>query len=340
MHSRSSDADTLPLDPLSEVLQDLRMTGVSYDRCELTRPWGIEFPPQGPARFHFVAEGDAWLHAGATGWVQLRAGDVVLVPRGTGHALADTPDRPTREIDSLPRECVGGTSFQVCTGGGGERALLFGGSVALAEPALHPLLDLMPPVLHVRDAATSDPSLPALLQTMADEVAAQRIGAATVLARLADVVVARLVRAWVEARCGEATGWLAAIRDPQVGRVLAAIHRRPGEPWTVTSLARVAQASRSSFAERFAAAVGMPPARYLTRWRMHVASGWLQHERTTVSEAATRLGYESEPAFSRAFKRVVGIPPSALRRAERAPERVRAAPPIVEPRGGSSTAAD
>ncbi|WP_437826459.1 AraC family transcriptional regulator [Sorangium sp. So ce1153] len=149
---------------------------------------------------------------------------------------------------------------------------------------------------------------------MADEVLRRRIGAATVMTRLADVVITRVVRAWVESRTEDTEGWLAAIRDPQIGRALAAIHRRPGEPWSVESLADVARMSRSIFSERFAAVVGVPPARCLARWRMHVASGWLRDDRVTVAEAAVRLGYDSEAAFSRAFKRFSGVPPSALRR--------------------------
>src|SRR6185503_17634803 len=115
----------------------------------------------------------------------------------------------------------------------------------------------------------------------------------------------------VESRTDDTDGWLAAMRDERIGRALAAIHHRPGEPWSVESLAAVAGASRSIFSERFAKLVGMPPARYVARWRMHVASGWLENERASVGEVASRLGYESEAAFSRAFKRFVGGPPSA-----------------------------
>jgi len=172
----------------------------------------------------------------------------------------------------------------------------------------------MPPLLLVRGGAADDATLPPILDAMAAEVLARRVGAATVMTRLADVVIARVVRAWAESRTEDTRGWLAAIRDPQIGRALAAIHQRPGEPWTVESLADVAKTSRSVFSERFTALVSVPPARYLTQWRMHLASGWLRNDRVTVAEAAMRLGYESEAAFSRAFKRFTGVPPSALRR--------------------------
>jgi AraC-like DNA-binding protein len=135
------------------------------------------------------------------------------------------------------------------------------------------------------------------------------------MTRLADAVIAYVVRLWVEARSGDTSGWLAAIRDPKIGRALAAIHRRPGHKWSVEGLARVARTSRSIFSERFTAVVGVPPAQYVARWRMHLASVWLRKDRATVVEVAARLGYDSEASFSRAFKRFLGKPPSAFRRA-------------------------
>jgi AraC-like DNA-binding protein len=320
MHGRSSElvgGVSAGPDPLSEVLQDLRLSGVSYGRCELTRPWGIDFPPEGAARFHFVATGECWLHTAELGWTPLHAGDVALLPRGAGHALADAARGPTRPIDKFPLEEIGDRTYRLSAGGGGSEALLFCGSVNFEEPAIHPLLELMPPTLLVRGAAAEDATLRVLLDTMAAEVVAQRVGAATMLTRLADLVITRVIRAWVEARSADASGWLAAIRDPKIGRALAAIHRRPGHSWSVESLADVARASRSIFSERFTAAVGMPPARYLVRWRMHLASVWLRGSRLSVAEVAARLGYESEASFSRAFKRLLGVPPSALRRIDR-----------------------
>jgi AraC-like DNA-binding protein len=319
MLSYSSDpADAITSDPLSDILQDLRLSGVSYGRCELTQPWGIDFPPQSAARFHFVAAGDCWLRTAALGWIPLHAGDVVLLPHGSGHALAGAAGAPTRPLDELPLEEIGDRTYQLLAGGGGAKTIMACCSVNFEEPTIHPLLELMPPTLLVRGSAADDKTLPALLDAMTDEVLAQRVGAATVLTRLADVVITRVVRAWVEARSEDTTGWLAAIRDPKIGRALAAIHRRPGYSWSVEALAGVAKTSRSRFSERFISVVGVPPGRYVARWRMHLASGWLRNDRLTVAEAAARLGYESEASFSRAFKRFLGVPPSALRRADRA----------------------
>ncbi|WP_437995390.1 AraC family transcriptional regulator [Sorangium sp. So ce185] len=314
MHDRSSGEEALSPDALSEVLQDLRLSDGTYGRCELTRPWGIDLPPVAQARFHFVVSGDCWLRAPKRGWILLHAGDVALLPRGTGHALADRARGRVTPLDEMPLEEIGDRAYAMRAGGAGARTILVCCSVTFAQPAVHPLLQLMPPMLLVRGGGAEDGVLPVLLDAMADEVLRRRVGAATVMTRLADVVITRVVRAWVESRKEDADGWLAAIRDPQIGRALAAIHQRPGDPWSVESLADVAKMSRSIFSERFAALVGAPPARYLARFRMHVASGWLRDDRVTVAEAAVRLGYDSEAAFSRAFKRFAGVPPSSLRR--------------------------
>jgi AraC-like DNA-binding protein len=316
MVSRSSDPRALPDDTLSEVLRDLRLSGVSYGRCEFTSPWGIELPPANAMRFHFVAEGECWLRTPHAEWTRLRQGDVALIPRGKGHLLANAPSSKTLMLDELPFEAEGERSYRLRASSSGDVSLLYCCTVILDQPALHPLLELMPPALLVRGAATKDATLPVLLETMAEEVAAERVGATTVLERLADVVIARIIRTWVEAQCEQPSGWLAAIRDPKVGRALAAIHRNPGRRWTIEALADLARTSRSIFVERFTATVGIAPSRYLTRWRMQLASEWLRTDQATVSQAATRLGYESEAAFSRAFKRNIGVPPSAVRRGD------------------------
>jgi AraC-like DNA-binding protein len=302
------------IDPLSDVLHDLRVEGVSYGRCALTAPWSLRFDPQGPARFHFVASGSAWLRAPDGEWSELAPGDVVILPHGTGHQLADKPRKASTSIDRVPRKRIGPGVFDVKIAGTGASTFLFCGSIELDEPKLHPLLAMMPSVLRVSGTRHEDPRLECLLDTMADEVEDTRIGGATILVRLAEAVLARVVRMWVEGRHHDTRGWLAAIRDPSIGRALGAIHARPGDPWTLERLAKTARTSRTVFAERFTKIVGMPPARYVATWRMHVARDWLKNERATVSEVASRLGYVSEPAFSRAFKRATGVPPSTVRR--------------------------
>jgi AraC-like DNA-binding protein len=184
---------------------------------------------------------------------------------------------------------------------------------------LHPLLRMMPELMQVHQATVNEPGIPDLLKTMACEVAMDRVGAGGILARLADVVAASLIRTWVERGCGDASGWIAAARDPDIGRVLAAIHLDPSADWTIESLAKTMRGSRSAFAERFTRIVGETPARYVAQVRMHHARQWLARDKARIGVVAQRLGYDSEASFSRAFKRVMGVPPSHFRASEAEP---------------------
>jgi AraC-like DNA-binding protein len=303
IHSRSSggDDDRVAPDALSAVLQDLRLTSATYCRTELHAPWGIDIPPEDGAALHVVIEGSGWLRSHATEPLAITAGDIVLLPQGAGHSIFDAPGSPRRPIGELPRARVGDTMFDIRAGGAGPRALMVCCGLSFEDSVLHPLLRMMPEVLHVACARCRDPVLSTLLDTMAAEIREQRMGAATMMARLADIIVTRVVRSWVEDRAPSTTGWLAAIRDPQIGRALVALHRKPEHDWSVEALASQAALSRSQFSERFTAALGVAPARYVAEWRMHQASRSLTDERVSIGEIASRLGYESEPSFSRAF---------------------------------------
>ena len=314
MHDRLTEiALNWSRDPLSEVLQDLRIGGVSYGHCRLTAPWGVDMPTEGDGRLHVVVAGHAWIRTQDFNPVKLAVGDIAFVPRGSAHTLSDLPRRRTRPLSDFPREEIGDRTYRLSTGGGGRETILACCAVEIREPAMHPLLAHMPPVLIARAAAATDVALPAIFDAMAEEVINQRVGASTILARLADVVVARLIRSWIEDQTEHAAGWLPAMRDPRIGRAIAAIHHHPGQDWSVDALAKVARLSRSAFCDRFSALTGLPPSRYVLQWRMHLASSWLKSRRFTVSGAASKLGYKSEAAFSRAFKRLNGLSPSRLR---------------------------
>jgi AraC-like DNA-binding protein len=153
-----------------------------------------------------------------------------------------------------------------------------------------------------------------MVAAMGAEAHSPRPGGATLMTRLADVLVVQAVRWWLDHDTERCSGWLMALRDPKVGKALALIHRRPEERWTVGTLAREVHLSRSVFSARFTELVGTPPMQYLTRWRMHLAGRWLREEKLGISEVAARFGYESEPSFSRAFKRYMGVSPGAARR--------------------------
>ncbi len=313
--SATTAPPSLTMDALSEVLQDFRLTGVSYGRCELREPWGLFFAEQKLLRFHFVSEGTCWLHTEANGWQELREGDLVLLPQGVAHKLAANPDTECgRTLEGCQITAFGGNVCSVVQPGDGVTTTLFSGSMELGSLALHPLLELMPAVLKGRDVASKDPVVKPLLESMTVEAAQPRMGSATILSRMADLVAARLIRCWADTAPDSTTGWLAAIRDTSIGRALAAIHRDPGSNWTLERLAAVAGQSRSVFAERFSALMGEGPAHYLGRWRMQLAHAWLAGEGLAVADVAFRLGYESEASFSRAFKRIVGKPPGLVRR--------------------------
>jgi AraC-like DNA-binding protein len=300
-------------DLLSEVLQDLRLTQASYGRSEFRAPWGLELPYQDGVRFHFMVEGECYLLSAKHEPIKLQAGDVVLLPHGTGHIIADQPNRAPQTLAQIGPRLIGNSTYQLSGGGGGAKSLLVCCTIAFEGPTAHPLLELLPEVILVRKSDQLASSLPMLLNLMAEEVSARRIGHATVMTRLADIVVTKVIRTWIETRPSDLSGWLAAVKDPQIGVALARIHRQPGEAWTVDTLAEAAGMSRSLFAERFNALIGVSPARYLLQWRMRLAAVWLKNENMTVAEVAQRLGYASDAAFSRAFKRFIGTAPSRLR---------------------------
>jgi AraC-like DNA-binding protein len=302
-------------DPLTDILRGLRLEGVEYGRGEMRPPWGLEFPAQRAARFHFIGSNGCWLRQPDGEWVELKAGDAVLLPRGGAHVLASEQGADTKAV----AECRDGEICRnvYCLSNDGvacpSPTLLFYGTMYFNLDSLHPLLGMMPEVMRTHELEAYEPAIPHLLEAMAREVKMERLGSGGILARLADVLAATIIRSWVERGCGDASGWIAAVRDRDVGRVLAAIHLEPEREWTVESLARVMGASRSSFAERFAAIVGKPPLKYLTEVRMHQARQWLMRDHARIAVVAERLGYESEAAFSRAFKRVFGAPPSHFR---------------------------
>jgi AraC-like DNA-binding protein len=299
-------------DALTDILRGLRLDGVEYGRCQPCAPWATSYPAQEPARFHFLASGSAHLQTPDGAWMELTPGDAVLLPRGDAHVLASKPGLPAISIRDLPKRQLCDGIVDVQCPNSDSQNLLFFAVMQFNVDRLHPLLQLMPSVMRTSDLASSEPSIPSLLDTMTREAAMQRVGSGGILARLADVLTATIIRAWVEHGCGTATGWLAAVRHPEVGRVLAAIHLDPTKDWSVPELAKLMGASRSGFAQRFADTVGETPARYVARMGMHQAHQWLR-EGKRVAHVANRLGYDSEASFSRAFRKIMGAPPSHSR---------------------------
>ncbi len=300
------------MDTLTDILHDVRLEGSFYARSDLGAPWGLAFSAADGASVHVVVEGRCWLRLDDDR-IPLGPGDLALLPHGRDHRLGDAPDGPAAPLAALPSERIGGSVAYLRYGGGGERALLICGGIRFAGPVAHPLLAALPMPLVLR-REEGEGWLAATLALLGAEARAPRPGGPTVLTRLMDILVIQAIRAWLDGDADRSVGWLAALADPRVGLALALMHRRADEPWTIASLAAAVHLSRSVFSERFVELVGVPPMRYLTRWRMHMAGKWLCEGRMSVGEVARRLGYESEAAFSRAFKRHSGVSPGSLRR--------------------------
>jgi AraC-like DNA-binding protein len=265
--------------------------------------------------FHVVTSGRLWLETGKDDrdWIQL--GDLALVPHGEGHVLRSEPGAPAPAILDLEREAVSDRYEILRHGDGGAPTSLICGAVRFEHPAAGNLIEILPSTIHIE--ASSTPRLEwmqSVLRLIASEAAELRPGGEAVITRLGDILVIQAIRAWIESDPAARKGWLGALQDPQIGRAISHIHRDPARNWTVASLAHELAMSRSAFAARFTELVGEPVMSYVARWRMQVAVAALQDEGATVGQLADRLGYRSEAAFSRAFKRVVGVSPGAIRR--------------------------
>jgi AraC-like DNA-binding protein len=305
-----------PSDPLGEALHPLRMNGAFYCRSELSAPWGLTLMPMpGYIWFHVVTSGEVRLEAGHAEPTLIRPGDLGLVPHGEGHVLRSAPGVEAPGVLELEREQISDRYEILRHGGGGAPTTLICGAVRFDHPAAHNLIEILPEILHIEG---SDPTqtewMQSTLRLMAAEARERRPGGEAVITRLGDILVIQAVRSWIETDPAARTGWLGALQDPQIGRAISLIHREPARDWTVASLADELAMSRSAFAARFTELVGEPAMQYVTRWRMQVAVTSLREEGATVAQLAHRLGYRSEAAFARAFKRVIGLPPGALRR--------------------------
>ncbi len=305
-----------PVDPLGEALHLLRMSGSFYCRSEFRAPFALEMPPMSESlMFHVVTAGHCWLEIDGVAPSELHPGDLVVVPHGQGHRLASTPGVPAARLFDLPREAVSERYEILRHGGRGAETLVVCGAVRFEQPTARHLVTLLPRVLRVDGSRTRHGEwMRSTLAFIADEARTLRPGGEAVITRLADVLVIQAIRAWIEEDPAAQTGWLGALQDRQIGRAVALMHRDPAHPWTLASLASEVAMSRSAFAARFTTLVGVPAMRYLARWRVHVATTLLHEDGPGVADLAGRLGYRSEAAFSRAFKRVSGDSPGAVRR--------------------------
>ena len=316
-------------DVLSDVLRAVRLTGAVYFDFEMSSPWVAEAPQsqsvaarvmpgaQRVIEYHLVARGSCWGHAIGQEPIHLREGDLIVFPQGDAHVLSSEPGmRAAPDLSAFAKPSTPLPLFYELGGGGPDRARIVCCFLGCDERPYNPLLAALPAVIHL--SATGPRSTTAWLRTLLTvavrESCSARPGSENVLARLSELMFVETIRQYLETLSPAETGWLAGLRDPLVGRALAALHSAPSEPWTVERLARLVGVSRSVFAERFTGMVGQPPMQYLALWRMQLASRLLV-DGGLVTAVANAVGYESEAAFGRAFKKIVGQSPAVWRQA-------------------------
>ncbi|MBX3013071.1 MAG: AraC family transcriptional regulator [Caldilineaceae bacterium] len=301
------------MDVLADVLNTVELKGWLSSRRELAPRWRYEFAPSKDSMFHAISYGGAYVQVeGEATPIRVEDGDVLLFPTGHSHALYDEPSAPlTRrvQLDYNPQR-----DYQAVTSeGAGPKLLMLCGAFHCAYPTGFPLLQRLPKLIHIPGTqGQMAHRLADLVQLIAREAAAQQPGAAVVLNRLTELLFIQVLRLWIDQQAAAAVGWAAALRDPSISTALGLIHQAPERKWTVRALAEAVALSRSAFSARFTALVGEPPLTYLTRWRMLRATRLLKNE-VSIETIAALLGYESEAAFRKAFKREMGIPPAQYR---------------------------
>ncbi len=305
-------------DLTSELLMGMRLHGVTYQRIQLAAPFGLRYEhAPGRAQFHFVGRGPLLVRGTSGAIFTLNTGDALLIPHGKPHSLLSSPDAACENITAFSSRpicdsvCAIGAPAGACDDE--ESVILFSACMKFELGGMQPLINTMPDIMLVSTLLSQYPEIQPILDAMERESRTRHAGFAGILSRLADVVAALIVRGWVENGCGQGSGLVQAMRDPRLSKAIAAMHREPGENWTVERLASVAGCSRSVFAERFQNATTMTPLRYLTELRMRLAVQRIVNNGEAVEAVAFQLGYGSLAAFSRAFKRIVGQPPGALR---------------------------
>lgn len=304
-------------DVLSEVLAVTRLKGTVYFSAELRAPWGIALPQRRRAPFYVVTRGqcEIGLDGAPSPGVSLGPGDLVVLPGGTAHTLASSATADAIPLEQfVARFPMDERGHVKALDGKGPMTSIIGGFFEL-ERAPEPLVAVLPPLIHVSgDDAEVSEWLDQTLRSIAHEASQALPGRAVVLNRLADVLFVRVVRAYLlKLSAGGATGppsWLRGLTDPRIARALAQIHRAPEQAWTLAQLASRAAMSRTAFAQRFRALVGQTPVSYLAAWRMQKAA-YLLEMGTSIAQIAEQVGYTSELAFAKAFRRLMGMPPGA-----------------------------
>jgi|KBSMisStaDraftv2_1062788.scaffolds.fasta_scaffold52942_3 AraC-like DNA-binding protein len=313
------------MDPLAEVLRSVRLAGGVFLSAHFTAPWciGVRIEPADCVRFlrkptqiisyHVVTEGRLLVALEGEPMIEVDAGEIVIFPQNAAHTLANEPGIEPVSANLLIQQSSDGGLNRISHGGGGAPTHIVCGFLA-SEENYHPLLSTLPKALKVdvRRGASRE-WIEASVRFAAGELADGKLASSGVMSRLSESLLTEAIREYSSTVADEEVGWLKGVKDPQIGRALALIHHRVSAPWSAETLAREVALSRSAFVERFTSLVGMPPIRYLTVWRLQTAKLKLRETRKTIAQLADFVGYKSEEAFSRAFKREFGLSPARWR---------------------------
>lgn len=314
------------MDPLSDLLRVVRLDSTYFYGVEASDPWRVDTvaarelsPRIMPAAEHLISYHVVTAGRCAGGLVgeepvELVAGDAIVFPHGDAHIMSSGPG--TRGSPEVLTETPARYPETVHLGDPARHSVSFVcGFLGCDLRPFNPLLGALPRRMHVR--GVSNPGLSSFARRLAEESGRGKPGADCVLVRMAELMFIEVLRRYLDELPAEQTGWLAGLRDDVVGRALTLLHARPGHDWTLARLAREAASSRSNLARRFAQFVGQPPMQYLAQWRMQVAASLLVQGSAKVSAVGAEVGYDSEAAFSRAFKKATGLAPGAWRETRR-----------------------
>ncbi len=314
-------------DALSDVLQVVRLFGGVFLHARFTEPWCLESQVKSEdcgallpradhvVLYHYVVSGGMLVQVDGEPAVALCPGEAVILPRNDPHRMGSDLSLAPADSHDLVQTTEAGGLATIRHGGGGAETRIVCGFLGCSDLADNPLLRSLPPVLRLNtQSGTAAEWIRVSFEFAADEIAAGRAGSDMVLAKLSELLFVEAVRRHVDSLPADRCGWLAGLKDPFVARALMLIHGRLSEPWTVDDLAREIGLSRSALAERFTRLIGEPPMHYLARWRLQVAAQRLSTSHEPTVRIAYEVGYESEAAFNRAFKRLFGLPPAAWRK--------------------------
>ncbi len=304
------------MDILGDILSTLELRSTLYFRAELTAPFSIAVPEDRDViRFHVANEGPCWIDLPSGESARFSAGDLVHVPHGAAHVLADSPSAHPVPLPNVLDESGFDGTGPLIFGGGGTKTVIVCGYFAFTHEVMHPVIASLPALIHVKGRAERHYTwLEQLLAYMEGESKAHSEAWGEVTKCVSEILFIYVLREYM-GKHPHSTGALMALVDPHIGKALQAIHTEPAADWSVDALATRAAMSKTVFAERFREALGVTPARYLAAWRMHKARALLNRSERSIREIAWQVGYESEAAFNRAFKEHFSVPPGRYRRA-------------------------